>query len=132
MSSMRLGDVRESRSETSMPLLAVLAERALVPSRRALLWTELVLGLAELRGALLAVELVEQRLGIERLQVARPAGHEQEDDRAGLGRASEPAWEPAEWSGPARAALVEQRRQGQPAEAAKASRTNSRRVRVGR
>ena len=47
---------------------------------------ELVLGLAELLGPRLAVELVEQRLGVERLQVARPAGHEQEDDRLRLGR----------------------------------------------
>ena len=35
----------------------------------------LILHVAELGGTLLAVQLVEQRLGVERLQMRRPARH---------------------------------------------------------
>ena len=49
---------------------------------------ELIIGLPELRRPRLAVQAVEQRLGIERLQMARAAGHEEEDDGLGLGGAT--------------------------------------------
>ena len=47
---------------------------------------ELILHLAELRRPLLPVQLVQQRLRIERLEVRRPARHEQEDHRLRLRR----------------------------------------------
>ena len=64
------------------PCLANLRARAEQPGIRL---DELVLRLAELRRPRLAVQPVEQRLGIEGFQMARAAGHEQEDDRLRLG-----------------------------------------------
>src|ERR1043166_9229919 len=46
---------------------------------------ELVVGLPELGGPRLSVQSTEQRLGIERFQMAWTAGHEQEDDRVRSG-----------------------------------------------
>ena len=54
-----------------MPLWPYFWNVRFVPSSLASLWIELILRLAELLGPRLAVELVQQRLGIERLQVAR-------------------------------------------------------------
>ena len=84
MSSMHSA-VCGNRSETSMPLLPYFLKVRLVPSSLAFGADELILRFAELGRPLLPVELVQQRLGIERLQVARPARHEQEDHRLGLG-----------------------------------------------
>ena len=74
-----------NRSETSMPRLAVLLERALGAQNARLGIDVLILHFAEFGRALLAVQLVEQRLGVEGLQVRRPARHEQEDERLRLG-----------------------------------------------
>ena len=79
MSSMHLA-VCGNRSDTSIPLCAVLRELAGRAEQLGALRDELVLGLAELCRPRLAVELVQERLGVERVEVARPAGHEQEDD----------------------------------------------------
>ena len=53
--------IRGNRSETSMPLFAVLAERAFRAEQFCVILNELVPGLAELLWSRLAVELVEQR-----------------------------------------------------------------------
>ena len=91
-----------------------------MPSSLASRLDELILRFAELRGPRLAVELVEQRLGVERFEMARPARHEQEDDRLGLGRQMRRPWPRADSSAPAAgaASFVQQRRQRQAAEAA--------------
>ena len=73
-----------NRSETSMPLSPYLLERPLRAEQLGVAVDELILRFAELRRSRLAVQLVEQRLGIERFQVARSAGHEQKDDGLGL------------------------------------------------
>ena len=65
---------------------AVFFERPFGAHQEGLVGDELILGLAELGGTLLPVQLVEQGLGIERFDVARPARHEQEDHRLGFGR----------------------------------------------
>ena len=67
------------------PALTVFFERALRAEQLGGLFNELVFRLAEFRRARLAVEFVEQRLGVERFDVARPARHEQENDRLGFG-----------------------------------------------
>ena len=67
------------------PGLAVFLEGALGSEELGVRFDELIFGFAELRRARLAAELIEQRFGIECLDVARPPGHEQEDDRFGLG-----------------------------------------------
>ena len=95
-----------NRSETSMPLLPYRLNVRLVPSSSRFGVDELILRLAELGRPLLAVELVQQRLGVERLQVARSAGHEQEDDRLRLGLACAAAWEPADCNGAARSIFL--------------------------
>ena len=68
-----------------MPFLPYRLKVRLVPSSRDLVVDELIFALAEAGRPLLPVQLVQQRLGIERLHVAGPAGHEQEDDRLRLG-----------------------------------------------
>ncbi len=78
-------DVREEVGDLDAAL-AVLLERPARAQQLGVALDQLVLGLAELLGPPLPFELVQERLGIERLQVAGPAGHEQEDDRARLGR----------------------------------------------
>ena len=65
--------------------LTVLLEGATAAEQLGVALDELVLGFAELLGARLAVELIEQWLGIEGFEVARPSRHEQEDHRARLG-----------------------------------------------
>ena len=65
-----------NRSETSMPLSPYLRNVRFVPSSLALRGDELILRLAELLGPRLPVQPVQQRLGVERLQVAGTAGHE--------------------------------------------------------
>ena len=68
-----------------MPLLPYFLNVRLLPSSFASALDELILGFAELRRPLLPVELVQQRLGIEGVHVAGPAGHEEKDHRLGLG-----------------------------------------------
>ena len=46
----------------------------------------LVFDVAERFRPVLSVEPVEQRLGVERFDVTRAAGHKEENDRSGLGR----------------------------------------------
>ena len=73
-----------NRSETSMPDLPYFWNVRLRAENARLRIDVLILRVAELRRALLAVQLVQQRLGVEGLQVGRAAGHEQEDDRLRL------------------------------------------------
>ena len=80
MSSMQLATCG-NRSDTSTPLCAVLGELARRAEQLGVALNKLIFRLAKLRRPRLAVELVQQRLGIERLQVAGTAGHHQEDDR---------------------------------------------------
>ena len=70
-----LGRVREQVGDFDAAL-AVFLKRALGAEQLAHPSDELILRLAELRRPRLAVQLVQQRLGIEGLEVARPAGHE--------------------------------------------------------
>ena len=67
-----------------MPLWPCCLNVRLVPSSLGLSADELALDVAEFVGPRLSVQLVEQRLGIEGLQVTGTAGHEQEDYRFGL------------------------------------------------
>ena len=78
MSSMRWARFGK-RSETSMPLLPYRLNVRFVPSNFACLRDELIFRLAETRRALLAVQLVEQWFGIERLQMAGATTQEKED-----------------------------------------------------
>ena len=112
------GDVREEVGDLDAAL-AVLPERPPGAEQPGVALDELILRLAELLRARLAVELVQQRLGIERLEMARPAGHEQEDHRASPWPACGPAWGPAGSATPARSLLpVQERGEGEAAEAA--------------
>ena len=70
-----------NRSETSMPLLPSLLKASLRAEQLRLAFDELNLASPNCCGPRLARQLVQQRLGIERLHVARAARHEQEDDR---------------------------------------------------
>ena len=65
--------------------LAVLLEGSLAAQNARFGIDVLVLHFAELGGALLAAELIEQRLGVPGLQVRRTAGHVDEDERLRLG-----------------------------------------------
>ena len=56
--------------------LAVAGESPLAAEQFRVGFDELILGFAELLWSWLAVELIEQRFGVERFQVARPTGHE--------------------------------------------------------
>src|SRR5262245_66411199 len=64
--------------------LTVLAEFSLRAEEAGVGAYELVFGFAEFVGLFLAVELIEQLLGIARVDVAGGAGHEAEDARFGL------------------------------------------------
>ena len=101
MSSMQLGDVREQVGDLDAAL-AVLLERPPGAEQPGVALDELILRLAELLGPRLAVELVQQRLGVEGLEVAGPAGHEQEDDRPAPWPGGGAAWGPAGRPTPAR------------------------------
>src|SRR5260370_16188600 len=72
--------------------LAVLAEGPLRPDDPALAATPAPAERAD--GDRLAVELVELRLELERVDLARPAVHEQPDDALRLGGAVDPANRP--------------------------------------
>jgi len=65
--------------------LAILFEGTPGAQQRGIGLHELVLRFAEFGGALLAVELVEERLRIEGVDVAGSTGHEEEDHRFRLG-----------------------------------------------
>ena len=98
---------------------------------------ELVLRLAKLLRPRLPFELIEQRLGIERFEVARPAGHEQEDHGRRLGGKVRRFGCERVNDGRAGLLVVQERGQREPAEAAEgvadefASRAGRQRVRVG-
>ena len=88
---------RQVREEVADPLaaLAVLLELPLRPDDPPLV---LLAAPAErLDGDRLAVELVQLRLVVERVDLARPAVHEQEDDALGLRRRSAAASGRAGW-----------------------------------
>jgi hypothetical protein len=130
------GRVREQVRDLD-PGLTVLPKRAPRAEQPSVVLNELVLRFAELRRSLLSVELVQQRLGIKRLDVTRAARHEQENHRPGPGRMMRlPA---RQRIGDSRAGLflVQQRGQRQPAEPATriphevASRASRLRVTVG-
>ena len=96
-----LGEVREQVGDFDAAL-AVAFEGALGAEQSRFVVDELILRFAELGRPLLAVELVQQRLGIEGVHVAWTAGQEQEDHRLGLGLACAAAWAPADCSVAAR------------------------------
>src|SRR5262249_22270697 len=98
---------------------AALLEGALAAEQAGVLLDELVFRLAELRGARLAVELVQQRLGGGRLQGAGPTGPEEEEDRLRLcARAVRRLCGQRVGGGGALAVFAQQRGQGESAEAA--------------
>ena len=68
-----------------MPDLAVLLEGPLAAQNARFGIDVLVLHFAELGGALLAAQLIEQRLGVPGLQVRRSARHVDEDERLRFG-----------------------------------------------
>src|SRR5947209_1088857 len=77
----------------------------------------LILNFAELLGTPLTFELVQERLGIKRLQMAWTAGHEQEDDRARLGRKMDRFGGERRGRSRAKLLVIEERRHRQTAEA---------------
>src|SRR5262245_25244255 len=95
--------------------LAVLLERALAAQEPRVGPDERILRFTELVWLLLPVELIEERLGIEGVDVARAPRHEQEDDRLRLCRPRRRLCR--QWIGP-RLVLRHQRGQRQRAEAA--------------
>ena len=99
MSSMHCGQVREQVGDFDAAL-AVPLEGALGAEQARFGVDELILGLAETLRPLLAVQLVEQRLGIERVHLAGAAGQEQEHHRLSLWPSCAAAWEPADCSSP--------------------------------
>src|SRR5207249_3492489 len=78
------GEVREQVGDLDAALPRLL-KRPSGAEESGVLSDELVLGLAEFLGPGLPMELVQKRLGVECLQVARAASHEEEDDGARLG-----------------------------------------------
>jgi hypothetical protein len=80
------GDIIDAGSDVGKevrdfgPALAVPAERAPAAEELGVAGDELIFRLAELGRPALAVELVQERFGVERFQVAGTAGHEEEDD----------------------------------------------------
>ena len=80
-----LRDVREQRRDVA-PALAVFLELPGTPQQRRIALRELADDRAVALGQRLAVELLERRLRVERVDLARPADHEQEDDRLRLRR----------------------------------------------
>src|SRR5262245_57787850 len=99
---------------------AVFLKRSLGAEQLRVWLNLLILRLAKLLRALLAVQLLQERLGIEGLQMARPAGHEEENDRFGLGvRQVRRPWRQRVMRCCANLLVVQKRRQGKPAEAAK-------------
>ena len=85
MSSTHLRDVREQRRDIPAAL-AVLLELPRARSSGVSPLVNWLTILPKLVGQRLAVVLFERRLGIERVDLARAADHEQEDDRLRLGR----------------------------------------------
>ena len=79
------GDVGEEVGDFDAAL-PILSERATGAQQPGVTLNLLILHVAELFRARLALELVQQRLGIEGLEMAGPSGHEQEDHRGRLGR----------------------------------------------
>src|SRR5262249_40917348 len=97
--------------------LSVFAERAFRPQQPRVALDELVLGLAELFGPGLAIELIQERLGTNRSDVTGAAGHEEEDPRAGLRRKRGPSGGQLAVRSGVRL-VIEERRQRKPAETA--------------
>src|SRR5436309_79794 len=64
--------------------LAVLAELAGRAKQSGVLLNELIASIAKLRRTRLAMQFVQQRLGIKGFQMTGTAGHEQEDNRSCL------------------------------------------------
>src|SRR6185437_5301455 len=56
-------------------------EFSFAAKKASFLGNKLIFGIAKLFGTRLAIEFVQQRLGIERLQMTGTTGHEQENDR---------------------------------------------------
>ena len=79
----------------SMPDWPYLPELAMAAQAERVALEELAVDLAEARRQGLAVELVQQRLGIEQIDLAGPARHEQEDAALRLGREMARPWPPA-------------------------------------
>ena len=113
MSSMQPGGVRKQVGYLDAAL-AVLPEACAccraAGRRREINW---YCRIAELFRPRLAIELVEQRLGIEGFQMARTAGHEQEDHGLGLWPRPMRRLRCQRIGGGADASCMQQRRQGQ-------------------
>src|SRR5262249_46795303 len=94
-------------------------EGAPATEQASILLNELILRLSELGRARLAVELVQQRLGMKGIEVARSTGHEEEHNCPRLGAGSMRRLRRQGVGAGAEALLVDERGQGQRAEAAK-------------
>src|SRR5262249_49623746 len=78
------GGVREQVGNLDAGL-TVLLEDALTAKQAGILLDELILRLAELCGTRLAVEVIQERLGVEGVEMTGSAGHEEENDSPGPG-----------------------------------------------
>ena len=65
--------------------VAVLAPLAMTAQAKRVVFEKLAVNLAEAGGQRLGVEPIQERLGVEQIHLARPAGHEQENAALGLG-----------------------------------------------
>ena len=68
------------------PALSILAEGTVGPKQFCVLFDELILCLAELRGSFLSTQLVQQGLGVEGFEVTRPPRHVEKNDGPRLRR----------------------------------------------
>ena len=78
------GQIREQVGNLD-PALAVLAKFPAAAEQTGVFLNELILRVAEFRRPRLSVEFVQEGLGVEGLEMAWAAGHEQEDHGLGLG-----------------------------------------------
>src|SRR5579884_2436624 len=99
---------------------AIFAKGALAAEQTSVRGYKLIFGIAKRFGSRLAVELIEQRLGIEGFQMTGTAGHEQKDYRLrlGMGKMRRLGRQRIYRSG-AEVLVVKQRGQGESTEAAK-------------
>src|SRR5262249_10768783 len=113
-----LGRVRKQVRDLDSAL-AVLLESSPRTEQLRVALDELVLGLGKFLRPRLPFELVEQWLGIERIKVARAAGHEQEDHGLCLcGNVGQPRCERVSIAG-ASLLVLDERRESETAETAK-------------
>src|SRR5262249_25981242 len=99
---------------------AIFAKGAFAAEQTSIRGNKLIFGIAKRFGSRPAVELIEQRLGIEGFEMAGAAGHEQKDHRfrLGMGKMRRLGSQRISRSG-AEAVVVKQGGQGESTEAAK-------------